>query len=54
MGEGDAEGLSFVVAPDVTLQTVLAAKGLLTAITGAVKWLLPYNTIREREESIQK
>lgn len=42
MGEGDGEGLSFVVAPDVTLQTVLAAKRLLTAITGTVERLLPY------------
>lgn len=49
MGEGDTEGLSFVVAPDVTLQTVLAAKSLLTAVTGTVEWLLPY---REREGTI--
>lgn len=41
MGEGDGEGLSFVVASDVTLQTVLAAESLLTAITRTVKWLLP-------------
>ena len=40
--ESDAEGLSFVVAPDVTLQAVLAAKSLLTAVTGTVEWLLPY------------
>ena len=44
MGEGNAEGLSFAVAPDVTLQTVLAAESLLTAITGTVERLLPYRT----------
>lgn len=49
MGEGDGEGLSFVVAPDVTLQTVLAAKSLLTAVTGTVEWLLPYRMSRDRE-----
>lgn len=49
MGEGDAEGLSFVVAPDVTLQTVLAAESLLTAITGTVEWLLPYRASRDRK-----
>lgn len=49
MGEGDAEGLSFVMAPDVTLQTVLAAKSLLAAVTGTVEWLLPYRTSRDRE-----
>lgn len=41
VGDGDGEGPSFVVAPDVTFQTVLAAKRLLTAITRTVKWLLP-------------
>lgn len=49
MGEGNAEGLSFIMAPDVTLQTVLAAKSLLTAITGTVERLLPYRTSRDRE-----
>lgn len=48
MGEGDAEGLSFVMASDVTLQTVLAAKRLLAAVTGTVEWLLPYKTSRHR------
>lgn len=47
MSECDAEGLSFVMASDVTLQTVLTTKSLLTAIAGTVEWLLPY---REREE----
>lgn len=41
VGDGDAEGLSFVVAPDVTLQTVLAAERLLAAVTGTVERLLP-------------
>lgn len=49
MGEGDAEGLSFVVATDMTLQTVLAAESLLTAITGTVEWLLPYRASRDRK-----
>lgn len=42
MCEGDGERLSFVVAPDVTLQAVLAAERLLTAVIGAVERLLPY------------
>lgn len=41
MGERDAEGLSFVVAPDVTLQAVLAAKSLLTTVARTVEWLFP-------------
>ena len=40
MGEVDGEGLSFVMAPDVTLQTVLAAKCLFTTVTRTVEWLL--------------
>lgn len=48
MGERDAEGLSFVVAPDVTLQAVLAAKSLLTAITRTIEWLLPYRMSRDK------
>lgn len=48
MGERDAEGLSFVVTPDVTLQAVLAAKSLLTAVTRTVEWLLPYRTSRDK------
>lgn len=51
MGEGDAEGLSFVVAADVTFQTVLAAKSLLTTVTGTVEWLLPYRTRKERGQA---
>lgn len=54
MGEGDAEGLSFVVASDVTLQTVLAAKRLLAAVTGTVEWLLPYKTSRDTEAEIKE
>ncbi|TNN89134.1 hypothetical protein EYF80_000422 [Liparis tanakae] len=49
MGESDCEGLSFVVAPDVTLQTVLAAESLLTAVAGTVEWLLPYGMSRDKE-----
>lgn len=49
MSEGDAEGLSFIVAPNVTLQTVLAAKSLLTAVTRTVEWLLPFRTSRDRK-----
>jgi len=49
MGESDCEGPSFVVAPDVTLQTVLAAKCLLTAVAGTVEWLLPYGMSRDKE-----
>lgn len=41
MGQGNSEGLYFIMAPYVTFQTVLAAKGLLTTITGAIEWLLP-------------
>ena len=44
MGHGNTEGLYFIMALDVTLQTVLAAKSLLTAITGTVEWLLTYRT----------
>lgn len=51
VGEGDAKGLSFVMAPDVTLQTVLAAKSLLTAVTGTVEWLLTY---RDRDRRCKK
>lgn len=50
MGEGNTEGLSFIMAADMTLQTVLAAKSLLTAIAGTVEWLLPYSTRRDRDE----
>lgn len=53
MGEGNGEGLSFVVAADVTLQTVLAAKSLLTAVTGAVEWLLPYRTSKDRKRQLR-
>lgn len=49
MDEGDVEGLPLVVAPDVTLQTVLAAEGLLTAVAGAVEWPLPYRASRDKE-----
>lgn len=41
MAERDTEGLSFVMASDVTLQTILTTKSLLTAVTGTVEWLLP-------------
>lgn len=40
--QGDGERLSFVMAPDVTLQTVLAAERLLTAVAGAVEGLLSW------------
>lgn len=50
MVEGDAEGLSFVVASDVTLQTVLAAKSLLTAITRTVEWLFPFRMSRNKRD----
>lgn len=46
MGEGDTKGLSFVMASNVTLQTILAAKSLLTAVTGTVEWLLTYTEER--------
>lgn len=38
--EGDGEGRSLIVAADVTLQTVLAAEGLLAAVARAVEGLL--------------
>lgn len=41
MGQVNSKGLYFIVAPYVTFQTVLAAKGLLTTITWAVERLLP-------------
>lgn len=40
MGQADSKGLYFIMAPYVTFQTVLTAKGLLTTITWAVEWLL--------------
>lgn len=40
VAEGHAEGLSLVVAPDVTLQAVLAAERLLAAVAGTVEGLL--------------
>lgn len=49
MTEGHAEGLSFVVAPDVTLQAVLAAERLLAAVAGTVERLLACGTSRKRE-----
>lgn len=49
MAEGHAEGLSFVVAPDVTLQAVLAAECLLAAVAGTVERLLACSTSTERE-----
>lgn len=49
VGEGDCEGLSFVMPPDVTFQTVLAAKRLFTAITRTVKWLLPFKKQTKRK-----
>lgn len=42
MGQGNSKRLYFIMAPYVTFQTVLAAKGLLTTITGAVERFLPY------------
>ena len=42
VAECDGEGLALSVAPDVALQTVLAAERLLTAVTGAVERLLPF------------
>ena len=42
VGEGDTEGLALSpMAPDVTLQTVLAAECFLTAVAGTVERLLP-------------
>lgn len=49
MSERDAEALSFVMASDVTLQTVLTTKSLFTAVTGTVEWLLPYRESKEAE-----
>lgn len=49
MAEGNAEGLSFIVASDVTLQTVLAAESLLAAIAGTVEWLLACGTTEDQE-----
>lgn len=49
MAEGNAEGLSFIVASDVTLQAVLAAESLLAAIAGTVEWLLACGTSKDQE-----
>lgn len=51
VAEGHGEGLSFVVAPDVTLQAVLAAERLLAAVAGTVERLLACGTSRERERA---
>lgn len=40
MTKADSEGAAFVVTSDVTLQAVLRAKRLLTAITGTEERLL--------------
>lgn len=50
MAEGHAEGLSFVVAADVTLQAVLAAERLLAAVAGTIKRLLACRTNTERRD----
>ena len=49
VAECDGEGLALAVAPDVALQTVLAAERLLTAVTGTVKRLLPFRDNRRIE-----